>query len=450
VTERLARRSARVPELLGRAPGLLRRAVDLYLRPKLLALRVRDVLGLAVLRFSPPWPGRRLTVYRHADVVDVLARSAEFSVKASGERMEETIGAFFLGMDPGARYAAESAAMREALDVPDPRPEAVRPAPGARSVARLAAARRDIARLCQEAVKRALLEKGEVDVVADLADVVPLRFARAYFGVPEPAEGDRLLGWLRAASSYVFGVDVDDKRGPARAGGQALQRHVLDVVASREQDLLHGKTADDVLGRMLAARGPEGLPSNDVIVRCLIGTLSGAIIPAGWLFIEAVERLLRLPRRERERLHRHARCGDRMAVRAYVLEAARFFPFPPVLLRRCEHAARLGGRALEAGTTAVLALSAAALDPRVVPQPWRFRPGRDESKLLLFGHATHLCQGKEIGEALLTEMALALFARPGLRRARGFRGRLDYAPRSGIPDGPYPKHLVLEANGWSG
>lgn len=393
-----------------------------------------------------------LWVYRWKHVREVLGEPGRFAVSVTGRRMRQSIGPFFLGMDPGAATAGEpeapsyehdSRAMRTALDV-TVRTSAGRQLDGDawRRLDDIAALAR---KLSEESVRLAVERKGEVDVVLDLADRVPLAFARTFFGIQEPEGGEGILVWLRAASSYVFGIDVEAKQAAAASGGRAMAEHVLAQVRSRKEARSAGEPrVDHVLDRLIdSAKGDE------TITRLLVGTLSGTIIPTGWIFIEAVDRLLRLPPRRLAALMRHAADGDRARVRGYVLEAARFFPFPPVLLRRATRSTTIGDRRVEAGTPIVLMLTAASMDWRQFPRPLHFDPERSDEDSLIFGYGTHHCMGRAIGETILTEMATALFATPGLRRASGARGFLEYWPSDAVPDGPYPKHLVLEANGWS-
>lgn len=414
------------------------------------AARLRDRSRLFFLRvFSWVFPVVRcrrkglVHVLGRAQVRSVMERPEDFSASASGARMRESIGAFFLGMDPvlGSPYQHEADAMRLALGIPDltrERPPAADP-----SWERLRAAQQIARKHARACVKEALRRKGEIDVVNDLADVVPLRCVEDFFGIPEPAGGPQLLAWFRAASYYVFTAQAPEWKEAARDAGAAVTRHIEALVRSRQG----GPSRDDVLGRFFLSSG--ALPV-DTIVRCLSGVLSGTIIPTSWLFVKAIDRLLGRSQRERDRLHRYAVQGDAAAVRAHVLEAARFFPFPVYLLRDCVRGAAIGSTHVPAGTRVQLWMTTAATDRRALRRPLCFIPGRPEEELMLFGHAAHRCMGKDLAEAMLTEMTMALFAQRGLRRARGLRGLLDDRRDHGaIPHGPYPKRLVLEANGWS-
>jgi len=391
--------------------------------------------------------GDKALVLRWADVRSVFERPDDFSVRIFGMRMADTTGITFLGMNPSPQYAVESGALRDALGVPDPRPEAP-VATGSRPLGRLPWVRRFAAELSRRQISEALKSsaKNEIDVVRDLADVVPLHFAREFFGTPEPTP-PAILRWFKTISYYVFSPPHYDWAAPAREAGRSAANHFAELVQRRHDDLRAGRrTPDDVLGRLIAMQARPGGLTDGAIARSL-SFISGAMMPTSWLFIEAVDRLMRLPRAERRRLHRYAVEGDRAAVRAYVLEAARFFPFPYMIIRYVEREAEIGGRKVSPGTTVILMIGSAILDPSAIPRAGRFVPGRLESESMLFGHDVHLCMGKDIAEELLTEMAIALFSRTNLRRARGPRGYIRYGPKGAIPDGPYPQSFVLRADG---
>lgn len=76
-------------------------------------------------------------------------------------------------------------------------------------------------------------------------------------------------------------------------------------------------------------------------------------------------------------------------------------------------------------------------DPTVFPDPGAIRVDRDRNSYLHFGHAMHVCYGREINMVQIPQIAMALLKLDGLRRASGRAGRLVY-------DGPFPDRLVVE------
>lgn len=403
--------------------------------------------ALALLRRLSPilrW-GNTVRVLRWADVRSVLARPEDFSVRIFARRMSQTTGITFLGMDPSPQYERESSAMRAALGVPDPRPQGGGVSLGPTGLGRLTWVRRFAADLSRTQIEDALKHGKEIDVVTDLADVVPLRFARRFFGTPEPDPSrPEILHWFKIISYYVFAPAADEWAGAAQLAGRSAAAHFHHLVRERKDAIWTGeRTPDDVLGRLIEAQNRPGGLDDDAIARSL-SFISGAMMPTSWLFIEAVDRLMRLGSEQRAHLHECAVQRDAAAVRAYVVEAARFFPFPFEIVRYAERDAEVAGRTIARGSKVSLVIGSAAMDSRAILRAGRFEPGRPESEYMLFGHDVHLCQGKDIAEELMTQMAIALFSRVNLRRAPGLRGYLSHGPKGVIPS--YPQSLILECD----
>ena len=382
--------------------------------------------------------GKNVYVLRLDDVKDVMSRPEDFSVAIFGFRMEASIGAFFLGMDPSPQYERESTAMRRALGVPDAR---TNDAAARRGSKQLELLRADAERIAQTQVEHALARGRELDVVSELANVVPYRVSCRYFGIPEHPD---LLAQFERASYYVFAPSAPAWEVPAQRAGEWIGRHITDAIIARVDAIdREEETPNDVLERLIReCDRPEGVDV-DPIRRSLAGTFSGATIPTSWLFVEAMDRLMRLPARERHALHRAAAIGDREHVRAYVVEAARFYPFPFFILRYAERDTRIGRTEVPAGFVVNLVIGSATLDQTAIPGAAHFRAGRPASQSMLFGHDMHACMGRDIAEAMLTEMALAVFARPEVRRAPGLRGYIQSGPKGVIPEGYYPKSFFL-------
>ena len=429
-----------------RRGGLLRRIygyLDARFRIKWRVVAV----GAAILRALRPIVVLRGSAYvlRDADVRDAMERPDDFSVSIFDMRMSETIGSYFLGMDPSPRYSRESDALFGALRVPDPRVETQPGSGGDFSQGSLPWIAGYAEKHSRQLVEAALKTKEEVDVVEELAHVVPYRFACEFFGVRERPE---LLRWFQLASYYVFAPSAEKWAVAARRAGRLIAAHIQAELDERRTHIEAGvATPDDVLDRMLRAQGGDGGVDDDTIVRSLTGTMSGTMIPTAWLFIEAVDRLMRLPKYHLEGLQQLARVGDRSAVRKYVLEAARFFPFPGIILRYAERDTMLSGRPIPQGTHVNLVILSASRDGRAVQDSGRFSVDRPESEYMLFGHDVHSCHGKDIAEVILTEMAMALFSRENLRRAPGRRGYIENGPKGVLPESSYPQHLVLRADG---
>jgi cytochrome P450 len=113
---------------------------------------------------------------------------------------------------------------------------------------------------------------------------------------------------------------------------------------------------------------------------------------------------------------------DRARFDAYVREAWRFVPGPPIVYRRATRAFTLGERTrcplhIEQGQKVIVNLAAAQLDERAVYQhPRSFDATRPAGESMLFGHGQHYCIGDRLGFATVSALARALFAGEGMPR----------------------------------
>ncbi len=383
-----------------------------------------------ILPIGKSWPALML-LFRHADVVEVLRREEDFSVALGGLKMRSTIGSFFLGMGDTPQYKRERAAMDRAVHPDD-----------------LGRVRRFASGLSSQIVEQALKDRGELDLVADLCNVVVPRFVNDYFGIREPSEGS-LLNWFKISSYYVFGIDLlvgPRFYIPAARAGETIARHMSAEIEQRRAALQSGTTVpDDILTRLLRIRAEskDGIDT-DAIRRIMTGSMSGTLIPTAWLAAITLRTLLSQPKRILAQARRAAQIGDDATVRQFVIEAARFHPFPPVIYRYTERDTVIAAgtpreRTIPVGTQVLCVMGSAATDPEVVPNPMRFQAGRPEEQYMLFGYGHHLCLGKDIAEALMTEMAKPLL-QLDLEQPIA---KIQMGPKGRVVDGYYPAHLIV-------
>ncbi len=364
----------------------------------------------------------------------VLTDRHQFSVRNYDWKMSDILGRFFLGLDyDDAEYKAQAALWRDIADGRD---------------AGLVYA------LANRAAKDTPLDHGSVGCVdvVDWTGRTLERFVQSYFGVPtlnppDPGErrrGSALLDLFQRVSSYIFNLEqlTGHLYEDAKDAGGEVKKHLTDLVAHKLSS--RGPEAGDVVDRLLD-QGSASQPERDRIVALLGGTLSGLFVPTSSQFVRVVDFLLDLPLHELSTFRAIAfqRAGQvtspedhltNLAAR-YVLESARFDPFPMALIRHCANGAELfagsgKAKAIPAGASVVAVMNSVAFDPLLAKQPAAFLTGRPPAHSLVFGAGQHECIGAShswpIATALMTAMALRLFALPGLRRAPGRRGTLRY------------------------
>jgi cytochrome P450 len=282
--------------------------------------------------------------------------------------------------------------------------------------------------------------RGRADVVAELAQPLPLTVISELFGVP-PAERQEFGAWTHV----FFGFDEGDgvRNGEARTW---ITAYLTQLIEHRKCELA-GSLADPEAGTLLdgliAARHDGEQINDDELL-----AMSFLLVVAGYdttmnLIASGLLNLLRNP----------DQCA---ALRA---DPARIRPAIEELLRhespvKISPFARfttaeitLGGAVIPAHQTVLFALGAGNRDPAHFHDPDRLDLTRSERAHLAFGHGIHFCLGAPLARleaetafaALLAGCPdLALAVEPGAlewRHSRVMRG-LRHLPVTFTPRAP--------------
>lgn len=389
-------------------------------RPAFAVVRALPLLGRV------PGPAARLlgfpaqvVVGRDAEVRDVLARDAQFTIaEVNSARIERIAGPFILGLDYGEQYEREHAALRRAVRADD--------------LPRL----RSLAATLADDLLAAARPRGHIDVVGEYARLAAVRVVDRYFGAPGPDEAT-MLAWMRSLFDNAFVDDGPRARAIAAHHAPQLRSYLTDLIATRRTA---GDGPDDVLGRLLRlGENGETWLDDDAVRRNLSGLIVGAVETTSKAVTHVVEELLRRPQ-VRAQVRAAAVAGNHDVVLRHVHECLRFRPHQPLVVRHCRATARVGGRRIGAGTTVAAAVQSAMFDRRAVEAPRDYRTDRPLDRYLTFGGGLHECFGKGINEVVLPVLVGRLAAEPGLRRRPGRAGHIRY-------DGPFPDRLVVELGG---
>ena len=390
------------------SPGLLRPIFTL----------LRKMFPILVL-------GKRALVTRHADVIEVLTRDADFTIAEVNEaRINQADGPFILGMDRSPQYDTEAAALREAV-----RPD---------DLARI----RSLVKQNATDLVAAARPCGKIDVVNGLARVVAIRTVGSYFGIPAP-DDPTMMRWMRDVFHDIFANPTSDAKvhRDAMRSGAELRQHMDRVIAARKSHLNEPDQPDDVLGRLLLLQNAAHAWLDDRSVRRNLGGLIvGAVDTTSKFVTLAIDELLRRPG-ALAGVRAAAMAGEMQKVQSYAYEAVRFNPHHPAQVRFCKHETELAAgtpraRKIPAGTSVFVATLSAMFDPEVFIEPSVFRADR-EVEYLHFGFGMHRCFGRAINGVQIPEIVATLVRLANLRRAPGRAGRIAY-------DGPFPERLILE------
>jgi cytochrome P450 len=251
------------------------------------------------------------------------------------------------------------------------------------------------------AMAEARVRAGVRDVVADLAEPVPVAVIADLLGVPEADRG-LLRPWSRA---IVAMFELEPDSGVAREAVRAsveFRAYLLELAAARRRapgtDLLSGLAE-------------VGLSDDELVATCVLLLNAGHEATVNALGNGVLALLER--RAEWERL-----VADPALVPAAVEELLRF-DTPLQLFRRTALAdAEVGGVRVAAGERVALLFGSANRDPDAFEEPDRLDVSRSPNPHLGFGAGIHFCLGAPLARLELQEQLGALVhLAPGLRLA---------------------------------
>lgn len=234
-----------------------------------------------------------------------------------------------------------------------------------------------------------VLERGEMDVVADLALPLPAAVISHVLGVPDADRG-RFVAWSDAALGIQGrqrpSLDVARRASEAYA---ALQDYFAELIADRRRHPRgNGGAEDFVTGLLQAADDDPELVEADVLQSC-ITLLMGGYETTTSLIANTVSLIL-----ERPELSAALRSDPALLVPA-VEESLRYECPIQTITRRIGRDLRIGDAELAEGDLAILMMGAANRDPRQFADPDRFDIDRTD-RHIAFGFGIHLCVGASL------------------------------------------------------
>ncbi|HTJ76929.1 MAG TPA: cytochrome P450 [Acidimicrobiales bacterium] len=248
----------------------------------------------------------------------------------------------------------------------------------------------------------AVVERGEMDVIADLAYPLPTVVICELLGVPA-ADREKFKSWSADASRMLDGYLDQAAMDKGMVAGMYLFQYFTDLVDERRR-----QPREDLLSAMLAAESAGDRLSHAEL-------LSTATL----LFVAGFETTMNLVGNGTLALLRNpvelARMRDDPSlVRTGVEELLRYDGPVHVTARIATQDVEVGGELVREGEQAVAILGAANRDPEQFPDPDRLDVGRTANRHLAFGGGPHFCLGAALAR-LEGQIAFATM----LRRLRG-------------------------------
>ena len=246
-----------------------------------------------------------------------------------------------------------------------------------------------------------ILEKGEADVIADLALPLPVGVISALVGVPE--EGRSLWMPLLLENLLQDGHDPTEeelRRADAAFDDRdAFFRMLIDERRKRPQD--------DMLSALVALRNDDGdrLAEEELLATVALLYFAGFVTTTN-LIGNGLLALLRNPD-EMARVWEDADLVPRA-----VEEMLRYDGPVPFVTRDVLEPTEVESVALSPGDTVVAMLGAANRDPERFDEPDRLDVGRAKSHPLSFGGGIHFCLGAPLarleGQVVFARMRVRL------------------------------------------
>jgi cytochrome P450 len=226
---------------------------------------------------------------------------------------------------------------------------------------------------------------GSMDVVADLAAVLPAAVISELLGVP-PEDRLKFMAW----SDTVLGLQGNRRASfevamRAQDAYTCLQDYFEELIDDRRRHPRGGRDREDLLTSLVEAAAEEGI-ERAVLVQTCVTLLMGGFETTTSLIANTVALLLR-HRDQLEALRAAPELMDRT-----IEESLRYESPIQTITRRVAADVRVGDEVLRRDDLAILVIGAANRDPRQFDDPDRFDIRRD-SRQIAFGFGIHFCVG---------------------------------------------------------
>jgi cytochrome P450 family 142 subfamily A polypeptide 1 len=308
----------------------------------------------------------------------------------------------------GGGIRPETGPLPMMIDMDDPEHKLRRKLVSAGFTPRRVAGRREyLERLCDEIIDR-VCERGECDLVADLAAQLPLIVIGDALGFA-PEHRETLLTWSDDMLRALTGGDDPALLVRATEAFNGFSEYASGVVADRRScprdDLMSALTHATVDGERL---DDASLVQESLLI--LIGgdeTTRHVISGGMW-------QLFRHP------VQRRRLAGDPSAIPAAVEEMLRWVSPIKNMARTATRDTVLAGQEIAEGDTLLLLYPSANRDAAVFPDPDAFDVTRRPNEHLAFGNGPHFCLGSSLARLELQVMIHKLLTRlPDLEPVSG-------------------------------
>lgn len=335
-------------------------------------------------RHEPVWRDERTGVWaisRYHDIREVSRRTALFS-NAHGTRpdYDDTSQQMMVGMDPPQHTERRRLFSRGFT----PRGiDSLEPA---------------IRTLCDDLID-GFCERGECDIVAELAALLPLHVIGELMGFPKPDRA-RLLEWSDALMHGTGSDAAEEVQAAATDAAMGFAAYVADAIPQRRS-----AAGDDLVSTLVTAEVcGAGLTELDIISDSLLLLIGGDETTRHVISGGLYQLLVTSGARD-------ALVADPTVIHVAVDEMLRWVSPVKNESRYITQDVELGGRRIGAGEKVILLYPSANRDEDVFADPFHFDISRQPNDHIAFGHGPHFCLGANLARLELRIVFQHLLAR---------------------------------------
>lgn len=229
----------------------------------------------------------------------------------------------------------------------------------------------------------AFADKGECDVVADVARYYPAQVFLTFFGLPL-SDRDQLINWVETILDNSTGVGTAEGAPPAAVATKELLGYVMSYI-----DKKRAEPSDDVLGRILALEGDEAWSLEELLGFVFVFIVAGLDTVAAAIGF-TMRHLAMHPELRRQIIAEPEMIG------AVVEEMLRLEPPAPGVTRITTQDVEVCGVTIPKGESVVLYMGTANRDPARYNDPDNFDLAHSDLGHMTFGGGIHRCLGSHL------------------------------------------------------
>jgi cytochrome P450 len=343
--------------------------------------------------------------YLHAWVVTSYAEAVAVLQRFSAQRTPTPEKLAALGMEELGPIA--QVMVRQMLFLDPPQHSRVRRLASVAFTPRRVERLRDHIEQITNSLIDATLDRGEMDVMADLANPLPAIVSAEMLGVPTE-DHNRLKNWSQDFAEMLGNF----QHNPGRTARVASSLHEMTAYFQAAVRRQSTQPTAGLVNALSAAEDEGDRLTEDEVVANLIVTLVGAQETTTNLIGNGLLTLLRHPE-EMGRLRRTPSLTT-----SAVEELLRYESPSQHTARLANDDIELGGKRIRRGQAVIAVMGAANRDPDRFPEPDRLDIERADNRHLAFGWASHFCFGAPLAR-IEGQIALSTLLRrlPDLRPA---------------------------------